>query len=87
MFVSLKVSELLQTVFLRTSTGLVIPGIKAELVESEIIMNAVGNIFLMVSVLCIFGLEKTKVDCVWGKKPAVVLWIVLRVIFFSVIVR
>ena len=87
MFVSLRISELLQMVFLRTSTGIVIPGIKAELVGSEIIMNAVGNIFLMVSVLFIFGLEKTKVDCVWGEKPAVVLWIVLWVIFFSVIVR
>ena len=87
MFVSLRVSELLQMGFLRTSTGIVIRGIKAELVESEIIMNAVGIIFLMVSVLCIFGLEKTKVDCVWSKKPGVVLWIVLWVIFFSVIVR
>ena len=51
-------------VFVGTFTGIVLPVIRAELVEVEILVISVGDILSVLSVLFIFGFLITEVDCV-----------------------
>ena len=61
-------------VFVGTCSGIVIPGIRAELVGIEITSTSVGDLLSVVSVFFIFVFEVTQVDCFRSWKTVLLFW-------------
>ena len=72
-FGSLWVSEVLRIASVRTWNGIVIAGIRVDLVRIEVPRTSVGDIISMISVLFIYAFKITENYCVWEWKPALVL--------------
>ena len=72
-------------VFVGICSGIVTPGISAELVGIEIPVISVGDISVD-WVLLFFDFNIAEVDCVLGWKPALVLWFRFWAWFFSVVI-
>ena len=53
-------------IFMGTFSGIVLPGIRAELVEMETPVTSVGDILSVASILFLFQFKKSDVDFVSG---------------------
>ena len=82
---SLWITYWLQIVSVGTFSGLIILGIRTKLVGIEIPLTSVEDKRSVVSVLYMFGFEKT-VDCVYVGKPAIAFCCAFWAIFVSVII-
>ena len=78
---------MLRMVFVGTCCGIVIPGIREELVGSESPITSVIDTISVVSVLFLFGFKVTEVNCIWGWKTKLVIWFQFLAITFLVIVE
>ena len=81
-FGTLKIPKLLRIIFVGTCSCIVMPGIRAKMVETEIPLNSVGDINSVVALFFIFGFKVTEVDCVWGWQVWFAFWaIIISMIF------
>ena len=77
---------MLRIVFVGTCNCIIRLGFIVQLVGIEFPVISVGDVFSVVSALCIFILKSTEVVCVWGWKPIQVFWFDVWALFLSVII-